>query len=299
MNGVREGASALRMTTAQLARLQYGRARALAAFVAAVLVAGPLSPPHLARAQDAAPAGSDASPARGAKAATTEDEKKGETGAATPAASLPARAAADADPARTSGAPPGSSATAPQPPRRPIADSIDRSVAAVVRAHTDPCATPGSEGKPCFPIVVEEEGPSFSVKDGLRRYRPDGRPAPGVPTTAEIQSQMTGHPSSAAGGVGGDPVCGAKSLVRVFKGEPNTFFLYRLTKEGVERPLLTDHKVDVLTYTAAPGAQLEFMGEFSGECAAIAAWRKALRKAREPAPEPESDAPAGHRPQTP
>jgi hypothetical protein len=250
------------MTTAQLARLQYGRARALAAFVAAVLVAGPLSPPHRARAQDAAPAGSDASPARGAMAAT-----------------------------------------APQPPRRPIADSIDRSVAEVVRAHTDPCATPGSEGKPCFPILVEEKGPSFSVKDGLRRYRPDGRPAPGVPTTSEIQRQMTGHPRSAAGGVGGDPVCGAKSLVRVFKGEPNTFFLYRLTKDGVERPLLTDHKVDVLTYTAAPGAQLEFMGEFSGECAAIAAWRKALRKAREPEPEPEpepeSDAPAAHRRQTP
>jgi hypothetical protein len=151
----------------------------------------------------------------------------------------------------------------------------------VVRAHADPCAKAGREGRPCFPVSVEEQGETFSVREGLRDYHPDQRPAPGVPTTAEIQQQMSGAPASASGGVSGDPVCGVKSLIRVLSGESNTFFLYRLTRNGEQRPLLSDRKLDVLTYTAVPGAQLEFVGEYTGVCAAMAEWRKALRKSRE------------------
>ena len=100
---------------------------------------------------------------------------------------------------------------------------------------------------------------------------------------------MSGAPQSASGGVGTDPVCAAKSLIRLFKGQSNTFYLYRLTKEGVERPLLTDRKLDLSTYAVAPGAVLEFIGPFSGQCEAIAAWRKALRNGREAPPSPDTE----------
>jgi hypothetical protein len=156
----------------------------------------------------------------------------------------------------------------------------------VVRAHQDPCATAEREGTPCFPVTVESKGPTFSVRESLRAYEPDNRPTPGVPTVAEIQQQMGGAPLSASGGVSFDPVCTVKSLVRSISGGTNTFYLYRLRHKDVERPLLTDHKLDVLSYSAGvPGAQLEFLGEYGGECAAIAAWRKALREAAEPPPD--------------
>ena len=167
-------------------------------------------------------------------------------------------------------------AQAPSTPR-PIHDSAERQVEAVVRAHLNPCAVARTQGVPCFPVSIEREGPRFSVEEALRSYRPDGRPAPGVPTGSEIQQQMSGAARSASGGVSTDPTCAVKSLVRLFNGRPNTFFLYRTRDaNGGEEPLLTDHKLDP---TASVPSEL--VGEFKGECEAIAAWRRSLRRSME------------------
>jgi hypothetical protein len=167
-------------------------------------------------------------------------------------------------------------AQAPSTPR-PIHDSAQRQVEAVVRARLNPCEAARTQGVPCFPVSIEREGPRFSVADAVRSYQPDGRPAPGVPTGPEIQRQMSGAPRSAAGGVSTDPTCAVKSLVRLFKGQPNTFFLYRARDpNGGEEPLLSDHKLD-----PAASVPTELVGEFKGECEAIAAWRRLLRRSME------------------
>ena len=146
----------------------------------------------------------------------------------------------------------------------------------------DPCETARGKGVPCFPVSIETEGPRFSVKESIRSYRPGGGPTPGVPTRAEIQQQMSGAPLSASGGVSTDPACAVKSLVRLFKGSPNTFFLYRIWNEkGEEEPLLTDRRLDPGSY-ASPAVRYEFVGTFKGECEAIAAWRRSLRNAVAP-----------------
>jgi hypothetical protein len=171
--------------------------------------------------------------------------------------------------------------------RRPIRDSIDRAVEAVVLAHVKPCGRAIREGLPCFPVSVEEEGPRFSVAEALRRYRATGRPAPGVPTVAEIQGQMSGAPQSASGGVGFDPVCTTKNLVKKLSGRSATYHLYRTWDARGERPMLTDRKLDPEEYAARTDFHYEYLGEYDGECAAVAAWRQALRRAREPKPLPD------------
>jgi hypothetical protein len=182
-------------------------------------------------------------------------------------------------------------APAPSPSRAgrrryPIRDSIDRVLDAVVAAHLKPCDNAQRQGVPCFPVSVEEKGPRFSVAEALRRYRATGSPAPGVPTVAEIQDQMSGAPQSASGGVGFDAVCTAKNLVRKLSGRSTAFYLYRMRDERGERPFLTDRELDPKAY-ANPGVHYEYIGRFDGECAAVAAWRRALRESTEPAPLPD------------
>jgi hypothetical protein len=189
-----------------------------------------------------------------------------------------ASAAAAQDPAPAS-------TPAPARRRRPIRDSIDRVLDAVVLAHMKPCDVAQRRGVPCFPVSVEQEGPRFSVAEALRRYRGTGSPAPGVPTVAEIQGQMSGAPQSASGGVGFDPVCTAKKLFGKKAG--TTFHLYRTWDAGGERPLLTDHLLDPKAYALNPDFHYEYLGKYDGECEAVAAWRKALRKATEPKPLPD------------
>jgi hypothetical protein len=157
-----------------------------------------------------------------------------------------------------------------------------------------PCDAAREQGVPCFPVSVEQEGPRFSVAEALRRYRADGRPAPGVPTVSEIQGQMSGAPRSASGSVGFDPVCTAKNLVKKLSGRTTEFHLYRMWDARGERPLLTDRKLDPKAYDANPAVRYEYLGEYDGECAAVAAWRKALRNATEPKPMPDDwdEAPA-------
>ena len=169
--------------------------------------------------------------------------------------------------------------------RRPIHDSVDRVVDSVVLAHMKPCDVAQRQGVPCFPVSVEQEGPRFSVAEALRRYRATGAPAPGVPTVAEIQGQMSGAPQSASGGVGFDPVCAVKGLFGKKAG--TTFYLYRTWDERGERPLLTDHELDPKAYALNPDFRYEYLGKFDGECEAVAAWRKALREATEPKPVPD------------
>jgi hypothetical protein len=179
----------------------------------------------------------------------------------------------------------------PQPKHRPtpIRDSIDRVVEEVVLAHLVPCELAVRKQVPCFPVSVEREGPRFSVAEALRRYRGTGSPAPGAPTVAEIQGQMSGAMQSASGGVGADPVCGARKLWKKLLGRSTTYHLYRTRDERGERPLLTDHLLDPEDYRGIPQFQLEYLGRFDGECAAVAAWNKALRDAvgRTPAASPE------------
>jgi len=171
----------------------------------------------------------------------------------------------------------------------PIRDAIDRIVEQVVLAHMAPCDLARRDGIPCFPSGIENEGPRFSVAEALRRYRGTGGPAPGVPTVAEIQGQMSGAPQSASGGVGGDPVCGLKNVWKKLRGKGTSYHLYRTWDERGERPLMTDHLLDPEDYQANPQFHFEYIGQYDGECAAVAAWNKALRDAvgRKPADEPE------------
>jgi hypothetical protein len=171
--------------------------------------------------------------------------------------------------------------------RYPIRDSVDRVVDAVVLAHLKPCDIAQRQGVPCFPVSVEQEGPRFSVAEALRRYRGTGSAAPGAPTVAEIQHQMPGVSQSASGGVGFDPACTAKNLVRKLSGRNTTFHLYRMWDERGERPLLTDRLLDPKAYAANLAVHYEYLGKFDGECAAVAAWRQALRRATEPKPLPD------------
>jgi len=190
--------------------------------------------------------------------------------------------------------------------RRGFRTSIDDYVEQVFQSHQDPCAKAAREGVPCFPVSIDQEGPRFSVAEALRRYRTEGGPAPDmVPTNAELQRQMPGAPLSATGGVSFDPGCTLKSLIRMVSGGTNTFYLYRTWNGDVERPLLTDHRLDPNTFLRLPNFRYEFLGEYTGECQAVAAWRAAERhqtvppgKQDEHSP-PHSDATAAPPPSAP
>jgi hypothetical protein len=169
--------------------------------------------------------------------------------------------------------------------RRPVHDSVDPAVEAVLLAHEKPCERADRLGVPCFPVTVEQEGPRFSVAEALRRYRGTGSPAPGPPTSAETMGFLSGAPLSASGGVGFDPVCAVKNLFGKHAG--TTFYLYRTWDARGERPLLTERPLDPEHYAANPDFRYALVGTYSGECEAIAAWRKALREAKAPAPLPD------------
>jgi hypothetical protein len=180
-----------------------------------------------------------------------------------------------------------SAETLPARPRRtPIRDSVDRVIDRVVLAHLGPCQLAGREGVPCFPIAIDRER-RYSVADSMRSYRGTGAASPSVPTTADIQGQMSGAPQSASGGVGFDPVCTVKNLVKKLSGNGTTYYLYKTWDARGERPMMTDHKLDPFEYQSSPGFRFEYLGSFDSECAAVAAWNKALRDAVDKKPEAE------------
>jgi hypothetical protein len=169
--------------------------------------------------------------------------------------------------------------------RRPMYEAVEKAVDEVMRRHYDPCAAAKARGLPCFPSSVDMAGPRYSVADAMRKYRPDGRRAEGAPiTAAEMRQHGGAAPLSDSGGVSTDPVCTVKSLIRRISGN-GRLYLYRLSNgRGVERPVLTDRRIEPSVYASNPEARYEYLGEYSGECEAIAAWRKALREAVAPAP---------------
>jgi hypothetical protein len=180
-----------------------------------------------------------------------------------------------------------SAETLPARPRRtPIRDSVDRVIDRVVLAHLGPCQLAGREGVPCFPIAIDRER-RYSVADSMRSYRGTGAASPSVPTTADIQGQMSGAPQSASGGVGFDPVCTVKNLVKKLSGNATTYYLYKTWDARGERPMMTDHKLAPFEYQSSPGFRFEYLGSFDSECAAVAAWNKALRDAVDKKPEAE------------
>jgi hypothetical protein len=202
-----------------------------------------------------------------------------------------ALADAQADPPAATPAVGGAAAPAPAPKpaarrrRRPMYEAVEKAVDEVMRRHYDPCAAAKAMGLPCFPTGVDMAGPRYSVADAMRKYRPDGRRAEGAPiTAAELRQHGGGAPLSASGGASMDPVCTVKSLIRRISGN-GKLYLYRLSDgRGVERPVLTDRKIEPSVYASNPEARYEYLGEYSGECEAVAAWRKALREAVAPAP---------------
>ena len=180
-----------------------------------------------------------------------------------------------------------SAETLPARPRRtPIRDSVDRVIDRVVLAHLGPCQLAGRDGVPCFPISIDRER-RYSVADSMRSYRGTGAASPSVPTTADIQGQMSGAPQSASGGAGFDPVCTVKNLVKKLSGNGTTYYLYKTWDARGERPMMTDHKLEPFEYQSSPGFRFEYLGSFDSECAAVAAWNKALRDAVEKKPEAE------------
>ena len=204
-----------------------------------------------------------------------------------PAPSPPSATTSAAAPSPPSPAAGPTPSPRPKARRYPIRDSIDRAIEAVLLAHEKPCEWARMMGVPCFPVSVEQEGPRFSVAEALRRYRGTGSPAPGPPTVSELQHQLSGAPLSASGGVGFDPVCTTKNLIKKISGKNTTFHLYRMWDARGERPMLTDHVLDPKAYAANLDVHYEYMGKFGGECEAVAAWRKALRKATEKEPLPD------------
>jgi hypothetical protein len=195
-----------------------------------------------------------------------------------------AQSAADPAPATPAASPETAPAIRPVARRRrlPFAEAVEKAVDEVMRRHYDPCAAAKAQGVPCFPSGIDREGPRYSVADAMRKYRPDGRRAEGAPITAgEMIDHSGAAPQSASGGVGVDPVCTAKSLIRRITGG-GRLYLYRLTDgHGVVRPVLTDRKIEPAVYASNPDARYEYLGDYPGECEAIAAWRKALREAVE------------------
>jgi hypothetical protein len=181
-----------------------------------------------------------------------------------------------------------SAQTLPARPRRtPIRDSVDRVVDRVVLAHLGPCRLAGREGVPCFPISIDRESPRYSVADSMRGYRGTGPASPSVPTTADIQGQMSGAPTYPPSGPSFDPVCTVKNLLKKLSGNGTTYYLYKTWDARGERPMMTDHKLDPFEYQSSPGFRFEYLGSYDSECAAVAAWNKALRDAVERKPEPE------------
>ena len=180
-----------------------------------------------------------------------------------------------------------SAETLPARPRRtPIRDSVDRVIDRVVLAHLGPCQLAGREGVPVLPHLHRPRR-RYSVADSMRSYRGTGAASPSVPTTADIQGQMSGAPQSASGGAGFDPVCTIKNLVKKLSGNGTTYYLYKTWDARGERPMMTDHKLDPFEYQSGPGFRFEYLGSFDSECAAVAAWNKALRDAVEKKPEAE------------
>jgi hypothetical protein len=140
-----------------------------------------------------------------------------------------------------------------------------------------PCKSSDHQGIPCFPARVETPGSRYSVADSLRHIELKGPRPPGPPTVPETQPQPSSPGRATATLVQGDPVCAARSLVKLFTGRNNTYYVYRITDPFGPRAAMYEKPLDPETYAKAPGASYELLGRFRGECEALRAYREALR----------------------
>jgi len=161
---------------------------------------------------------------------------------------------------------------------RPIADSVDPAVAEVIQKHFPSCGH-GEESVPCFPVTVERQW-QYSVADSLRYLEFDSSPSPSRPPTVDEMKGARPGPLSASGGVGFDPICTGKAIVKSITGRTRTFYLYRVWDEEGERALMRETPIDAETFGRAPSVRYVELGTFTDECKALAAWRQALRETR-------------------
>ena len=194
-------------------------------------------------------------------------------GAACCCALLALAASAGSQSPSPSASPSASPSPSPSPaPLRPISESVDRAVQRALVEHGQPCLRADQAGLPCFPTSVEAPTRGDSVAEALQRYRDDR------PTAARVQLSPNGTPIV---GVGFDPFCAAKSLVKAVRGRNDTYYLYRLWNRQGEHAVLRDRPIELAAYGVVPDAFYEFVDRISGECEAVAAWRKANREAVE------------------
>jgi hypothetical protein len=194
------------------------------------------------------------------------------TGARHPSFAAPAGGAQDPEPSPVPSPIPHS--------QTPIADSVEPAVDRFVRALPSPCGRADPD-VPCFPVSVEVQGRRYSVVESLRNLELDDRPSPSrPPTSAEMTPYRAGAPLSASGGVGFDPVCAVKGLLKKIGGKSRIYFLYRVWDQAGERALLRDRPLEPSAYDGVPGVEYELLGRFGDECEAIKAYRKVLRAAR-------------------
>lgn len=198
---------------------------------------------------------------------------------------LPAAAPPQATPS-----PSPSPSPTPLPPR-PIAESVEPAVERYLREHGRPCTRAEAERIPCFPVSVEAHGPTYSVAESLRDWKPDPVPPKAGHLSVGVTPSGTVFPQ-----VGFDPVCAGKSLVKGLRGKNDTYYLYRVWDEAGEHAVMRDRPLEPGQSTGVGAPQFVLIGKIEGECEAIAAWRKANREAVErneqgkgarPRPEPE------------
>ncbi len=170
---------------------------------------------------------------------------------------------------------PAGARPSPEPsPRRSIAESVEPAVERYLREHAGPCTRAEAERIPCFPVTVEEHGPIYSVADSLRTWRPDK-------SAAEAATAPTSPYGTPIAGLGFDPVCTGKSLLKGLRGKNDTYYLYRVWDQAGERAVLRDQSLEPGQQPALTFLGYELLGKIDGECEAIAAWRKANREAEE------------------
>jgi hypothetical protein len=159
----------------------------------------------------------------------------------------------------------------------PIARSVDAAVDELIRRHFSSCGS--DDAVPCFPITVERKW-QYSVADSLNHLEFDSSPSPHRPPTVAEMGEARPGPLSASGGVGFDPVCKGRQLLKAVTGKSRTYYLYRVWDATGEQPVLRDHPLDADEFGAAPRYHYVALGQFSDECEALAAWRQALRETR-------------------
>jgi hypothetical protein len=169
----------------------------------------------------------------------------------------------------------------PDPSPSPAASillSVQRAVEELPADWEAPCRDADRQQVPCFPAHVEAPGTRYSVADSLNHVETTGPRPPGPPTVPEMQARSLFAPGRATVPlVRGDPVCAARSLVKLLGGRNDTYYVYRIVDSFGPRAAMYEKPIDPETYARAPGVSYELIGRFRGECEALRAYRSALR----------------------